>query len=140
MVLSEIGYVGHATNVFPTSLAHQRLIQAMALSKSANLSDNDKTAAHRARYTDPAQAPARSSPVVTGCDVLTSNTWFNGEILSRTMESYAKMLTSGTAQYCITAQEDNATLEALLRGAQTERMNFSRVISTSTHHHSTTTC
>lgn len=53
------------------------------------------------------------------------------------MESYAKLLTNGTAQYCITAQEDNATLEALLRGAQTKRIDFSRIISACAYRSST---
>ncbi len=38
------------------------------------------------------------------------------------------MITNGTATYCSTAQEDNATLEALLRSAKAGKVDFARII------------
>lgn len=42
--------------------------------------------------------------------------------------NYTKLVTNGTGNYCSTAQEDNATLEAMLRAATTGLVDFNRMI------------
>lgn len=44
------------------------------------------------------------------------------------MGNYTKLVTNGTGVYCTTAQEDNATGEALVRAALHKRVDFNRVI------------
>ena len=63
-----------------------------------------------------------------GCDVATSDVYFSGTLLSEAFENTTKLFTNGTGVYCTTAQEDNATLEALLRGAINNLTDFSRII------------
>ena len=43
------------------------------------------------------------------------------------MGAYAKLITDGAANPCTTQQEDNATLTALKRGAEANRLDFNRV-------------
>ena len=62
------------------------------------------------------------------CDVATSDVYFSGTLLSEAFENTTKLFTNGTGVYCTTAQEDNATLEALLRGAIANLTDFSRII------------
>ena len=73
-------------------------------------------------------AAAAAAPYVTKCDVATSDTYYSGAIISNAFDQYSKLITNGTAEYCATAQEDNATLEALLRGAKIGKLDFARII------------
>ncbi|ODV83788.1 hypothetical protein CANARDRAFT_29765 [[Candida] arabinofermentans NRRL YB-2248] len=73
-------------------------------------------------------APANSTPKVTACDTLTSDTYWFGEYFDETFTNYTDLITNGTATYCTTQQEDNATLEALMRAAQYGLVDFSRII------------
>ena len=63
-----------------------------------------------------------------GCDVATSDVYFSGALLSEAFENTTKLYTNGSGVYCTTAQEDNSTLEALLRGAVANLTDFSRII------------
>ena len=54
--------------------------------------------------------------------------YFSGTLLGEAFGNYLTLVTNGTGVYCTTAQEDNATLEALLRGALAKLLDFSRVI------------
>lgn len=47
---------------------------------------------------------------------------------SKAFENYTTLVTNGTGVYCTTAQEDNATLEALLRAAIYKLVDFTRII------------
>ena len=84
--------------------------------------DNAPLAANSA-YTAGSQPPS-----VVGCDVATSDVYFSGTLLSEAFYNTTKLFTNGTGVYCTTAQEDNATLEALLRGAINNLTDFSRII------------
>lgn len=72
--------------------------------------------------------PASESPQIHACDVLTSDNYFTGQVLSEYFGNYTKMITNGTATYCATAQEENATLEALLRMAEVKVVDFNRIV------------
>ncbi len=62
------------------------------------------------------------------CDVATADVFFTGLLLSEAIENTTRLFTNGSGVYCTTAQEDNATLEALLRGAIHHLVDFSRII------------
>ncbi len=97
---------------------------AYRLTKDAALSDSDAAKAYRAKY---GSGPAASSPGVTICDTVSSDTWWHGARLADAMEAWAKLVTDGAAEPCTTQQEDNATLTALARGAEAQRLDFRRV-------------
>lgn len=84
---------------------------------------------YRANYatTDSYSAGAQA-PSVIACDVATSDVYFSGTLLGEAFENTTKLFTNGSGVYCTTAQEDNATLEALLRGAVNKLVDFSRII------------
>lgn len=85
--------------------------------------------AYRANYASTSAYKAGSQgPSVVGCDVATSDVYFSGTLLSEAFENTTKLFTNGSGVYCTTAQEDTATLEALLRGAIANLTDFSRII------------
>lgn len=99
--------------------------RALRIASQANLDvGDDQNIALRQLY----DGPARQAPRVVGCDVLTLDNYFTGELLSGYFGDYTKLVTNGTATYCSTAQEENATLEALLRMAKHGVVDFSRII------------
>jgi purine nucleoside permease len=103
----------------------ESLLQAAyRLTKNVELSDSDAAKAYRSKY-GPAQAA--SSPEVSICDTLSSDTWWHGSKLAAAMQAWAKLITDGAADPCTTQQEDNATLTALKRGADAQLLDFSRV-------------
>ncbi len=95
------------------------------LSSKAKLNDSDAAAADREKYVYPA---AKKPPVVLGCDVATSDNFYSGKILGEAASNMTTLLTNGTAVYCTSAQEDNATLEAMTRAALAKKVDFSRIM------------
>lgn len=71
---------------------------------------------------------ARGAPSVVKCDVLTSDNYFTGNVLGDYFSYYATLMTNGSATYCSTAQEDNASLEAITRLTKAGLADFNRVI------------
>lgn len=102
---------------------------AASFARHAKLNDSDAAVAYRAHYaSSPAYAAGAKPPSVIECDVATSDVYYSGRILAETMGNTTKLFTNGTGVYCTTAQEDNATLEALLRAASERVVDFSRII------------
>lgn len=100
--------------------------RAVELAKTATLNNGtEKNAEFRKKYTEKA---ARSLPSVVKCDVLTSDNYFTGNVLGDYFSDYATMMTNGSAKYCSTAQEDNASLEAITRLTKAGLADFNRVI------------
>jgi purine nucleoside permease len=97
---------------------------ALTLTASVQLEDSAMAMTVRANY--PA-APANQPPVVTQCDVVSSDTWFAGTALTQRARDWMKLATANAGTYCTSAQEDNATLEVLARGAAAGVIDFSRV-------------
>jgi purine nucleoside permease len=92
------------------------------------LNDSTDAQAYRANYganTAAAQAP---SVIQKHCDVATSDTYFSGDLLSEALGDSLMTFTNGSGVYCTTAQEDNATLEAMVRGALAKLVAFDRII------------
>ena len=104
---------------------NEDLLQAAyRLTKDVDLVDSDAAKAYRAKYSEPA---ATAPPRVSICDTISSDTWWHGARLGAAMEAYAKLIADGAANPCTTQQEDNATLTALKRGAEANRLDFNRV-------------
>jgi purine nucleoside permease len=119
---SEKPPLDYRTEVF--RLDEALLQKAVALSRNVVLSDNAQAQAARAKF--PA-APANQPPAVLQCDTVAGDTWFSGTLLGQRATEWTKILTDGQGVYCTTQQEDNATYEALQRGAAAHRVDLSRV-------------
>ena len=100
------------------------LQKILSLTQSVTLTDTAQAQAYRANYP---QAPANQPPRVIQCDTAAGDTWFHGKILGERAASWTKTLTDGQGVYCTTQQEDNATLNALTRGAQAGLNDIKRV-------------
>lgn len=102
---------------------------AIGFAQTARLNDSADAVAYRANYAQSDAFIAGSqAPAVFGCDVATSDVYYSGTLLSEAFENYTKLATNGSGTYCTTAQEDNATLEALLRAASHRLVDFGRII------------
>jgi purine nucleoside permease len=100
------------------------LQQAYVLSKGVKLTDDMQAIAYRASYPS---APANQPPTVLQCDTTSADTWFGGTALTQRARDWTKLMTGGKGVFCMSAQEDNATLTALQRGASTGKVDMSRV-------------
>lgn len=118
----------YGTEVFEVN-AELRTIAAN-FARKANLSDSSVAQAYRPRYetSNEEYKPATLPPSVVECDVATSDVYYSGNILASAFENTTKILTNGTGDYCASAQEDNATLEVLIRSAAHKLTDFSRII------------
>ena len=96
----------------------------VSLASKPKLNDSMAAATYRATYP---YAPANMPPSVVECATGTSNVYWTGSVLGDAFTNYTKLLTNGSGIYCATQQEDNATLEALLRGDLAGKVDFSRV-------------
>jgi len=100
------------------------LQQAISLSKSAKLEDSQDLRDYRRHY--PA-APANQPPAIIQCDTQSADTWWSGNRLGEYARRWTRLLTGGKGVYCTSQQEDNATLNALTRGAQSGLVDIKRV-------------
>ena len=116
----------YGTEVFEVNLALRDI--AIEFAKTATLNDSTAAKKYRANFASAPYKAGSEPPSVIACDVATSDVYFSGKLLSEAFENTTKLFTNGTGEYCTTAQEDNATLEVLLRGAIKHLVDFSRVI------------
>lgn len=112
----------YRTEVF--RLDEKLLQKALKLSANAPLADNDKARAYRARYPQPT---AKARPSVLQCDTAAGDTYWHGKYLGETATRWVSLVTDGQGKYCTTQQEDNATYEALKRGASAGLLDLQRV-------------
>ncbi|KAJ6005213.1 hypothetical protein N7451_003157 [Penicillium sp. IBT 35674x] len=103
---------------------------AAKFARRGNLTDSTEAKAYRAHYntTNGQYKAATLPPSIVECDVATSDVYYSGNILSNAFANTTKLFTNGTGDYCTSAQEDNATLEALMRAAVHKLTDFSRII------------
>ncbi|GMM34536.1 hypothetical protein DASC09_018610 [Saccharomycopsis crataegensis] len=73
-------------------------------------------------------APANQAPAVVKCDGVTSDTYWFGDILTSYFSNLTHTMTNGSATFCATAQEDNASMEAIMRAHLFGLADFSRVV------------
>ncbi|KIW54827.1 hypothetical protein PV05_07161 [Exophiala xenobiotica] len=117
----------YGTEVFETNLALRDV--AIGLASSAVLNDTAAAQAYRAKYAlEAAYTAGSQAPSVLGCDVATSDVYYSGTHLSEAFENTTHIWTNGSGVYCTTAQEDNATLEAIMRAAKMNLTDYSRVM------------
>lgn len=100
--------------------------RALSLAQTAALYNG--TAANEAFRLTYNYAPANRTPNAIACDTLTGDTYWFGELLDETFANYTSLITNGTGVYCTTQQEDNASLEALMRAAMYGLVDFSRIV------------
>jgi purine nucleoside permease len=112
----------YRTEVF--QLNEDLLQAALALSRSAVLSDSPEAMAYRSNWDI---APANQPPSVVQCDTAAGDTWWHGALLEKRAQDWTKILTDGQGTYCTTQQEDNSTFEALRRGERAGRLSTARV-------------
>jgi len=112
----------YRTEVF--RLDEELLRKALKLSANAPLADSDKARAYRARYPQPT---AKARPSVLQCDTAAGDTYWHGKYLGETATRWVSLVTDGQGRYCTTQQEDNATYEALKRGAGAGLLDLKRV-------------
>jgi purine nucleoside permease len=110
------------TEVFRLDEALVRV--AYGLSRDKVLTDSDEARAARAHFPNP---PANQPPTVLQCDTAAGDTWFSGSLLGARATKWTQILTQGKGVYCTTQQEDNATYEALVRGAAQHQVDLHRV-------------
>lgn len=135
------GYFSYGTylpNQYPTTIYGTEVIEvndalreiAYTFATQANLSDNEEGAIYRAKYVPEGMpyAAATQKPSVIKCDSATSDVYYSGTMLGEAFENTTRIWTNGTGAYCMTAQEDNASLEVLVRMAIEGLVDFSRVI------------
>ncbi|RDW69928.1 purine nucleoside permease [Coleophoma crateriformis] len=117
----------YGTEVFELNEALRDI--AVGFASTATLNDSATAIKYRANYNSSAlYAAATQKPSVITCDVATSDVYFSGALLGEAFENFTTLVTNGSATYCMTAQEDNASLEAMLRAAITGLVDFSRII------------
>ncbi|KAJ0122342.1 purine nucleoside permease [Diaporthe amygdali] len=135
------GYVGYGTlqpGIMPETWYGTEVLEvnedlrqiAYKLASKANLSDNAIAAEYRERYVaaGEVQVAATLPPSVVLCDSATSDVYYSGKLLAEAFDNTTTLWTNGSGHYCMTAQEDNATLEVLLRMAIEGLVDFSRII------------
>ena len=72
---------------------------------------------------------ATGPPSVLRCDSVTSDNYYSGPLLSEAFENTTRVWTNQSQiTYCMTAQEDSAVLQVLLRAHLARRADFSRAI------------
>ncbi|GAA5847165.1 hypothetical protein JCM9279_006117 [Rhodotorula babjevae] len=113
----------YGTEVF--ELNTNLLDRVMNLTQSVKLNDSSVAQEYRKKFDF---APANEAPVVTSCDALCSDAYFAGTLLAETWGNYTELMTHGEGRYCTTAQEDNATLEAMVRAHKAGLVDYSRII------------
>lgn len=114
----------YGTEVF--QLNSQLRDRAALLAANATLNNGTKKNDHvRKLYREDA---ARGRPAVVKCDVATSDVYFSGKTLGDYFSKYVLLMTNGSATYCSSAQEDNASLEAFTRLDKHGLVDFDRVV------------
>ena len=117
----------YGTEVFEVNAALRDY--AIGFASSAVLNDSTAAMAYRAHYaTNDLYTAATTGPSVVACDVATSDVYYSGTLLSEAFENTTALFTNGSGLYCTTAQEDCASLEALVRASVANLTDFSRVI------------
>jgi purine nucleoside permease len=118
----------YGTEVFEVNTA--LLDVAYGFAQKGNLSDDPVAAEYRAKYAaaGAVYAAATTKPTVVKCDSATSDVYYSGALLSEAFENTTTLWTNGTGVYCMTAQEDSAVLEVMVRAAIYGLVDYSRVI------------
>ncbi|RKF75098.1 Purine nucleoside permease [Golovinomyces cichoracearum] len=119
-------------NIYGTEVfeLNERLRDVAAeFASKATLKDSPTAEAYRAKYASNVEySAAVRKPSVIRCDVTTSDVYFSGARLGEAFEDTTRLFTNGSGVYCVTAQEDNAILEVMVRAAMRKIVDYSRII------------
>ncbi|GAA5831495.1 hypothetical protein JCM5353_007644 [Sporobolomyces roseus] len=113
----------YGTEVF--ELNTNLLDRVYNLTKDVKLNDSAEAIEFRKQYDS---APANEPPTVILGDSLSSDTYYAGDLLTKTWENYFNMMTTGQGKYATTNQEDSAILESLVRADDGGLIDYSRVM------------
>lgn len=117
----------YGTEVFEVNEQLQQI--AISFAQTATLNDTADARSYRALYASTQSfAAGAQPPTIIACDTATSDVYPTGGLLGDAFANTTSLFTNGSGIYCTTQQEDNATLEALLRAATTGLVDFSRII------------
>ncbi|KAF7543874.1 hypothetical protein G7Z17_g10387 [Cylindrodendrum hubeiense] len=124
----EYPFITYGTEVFELNAELQDT--AYKLASRATLRDAEGPRSYRNLYKPLGESYRMASqpPTVIKCDTATSDVYYSGSRLSEAFENTTSVWTNGTGSYCMSAQEDNATLEVLIRAAIEKLLDFGRVI------------
>ena len=117
----------YGTEVF--ELNNNLRTKVKEFAQRATLIDSVAAAAFRSRYAGSSifEAAAKPPSIMEG-DVLSANVFFHGNLLCEAFENTCRSFTNNKGNYYVAAQEDNATLAGLIRGAVMKKVDFSRII------------
>ncbi|KAL6888071.1 purine nucleoside permease domain-containing protein [Trichoderma evansii] len=103
---------------------------AYSFAQRAKLVDSEEPRRYRALYSSMGTSyhMAVRPPSVVKCDSATSDVYYSGGRLAQAFENTTALWTNGTGTYCMSAQEDNAILEVLVRSAIEGLVDFGRII------------
>ncbi|GAA5831531.1 hypothetical protein JCM3766R1_001789 [Sporobolomyces carnicolor] len=113
----------YGTEVF--ELNTNLLSRVLNITSGLTLNDSSVAQEYRKKYD---YAPANEAPKVFQGDVLCSDAYFAGTILSDVWYNYTKLMTQGQGTYALTAQEDNASLESFMRASTAGLVDYSRIM------------
>ncbi|KAL0571244.1 hypothetical protein V5O48_010714 [Marasmius crinis-equi] len=117
----------YGTEVFEVNDALRHI--AFDFAQKAKLNDTKAAQDYRSNYAPtPSFSIAARPPSFALCDTVTADAFWAGTLLAEAFENTTTSWTNGTGVYCTTQQEDNATLESLMRGTISGLTDFSRVI------------
>ncbi|KAK7423979.1 hypothetical protein QQZ08_008803 [Neonectria magnoliae] len=118
----------YGTEVFELNAELQDV--AYNLASKATLRDANGPRSYRNLYKPMGESykVASEPPSVVKCDTATSDVYYSGKRLSEAFENTTSLWTNGTGIYCMSAQEDNAVLEVLIRAAIENLVDFGRVM------------
>lgn len=132
------GYVNfgtNRTNMPPSTIYGSEIFElnenlrnrAMWLASNVSLSNGTVgNVAFRDRYNS--SLAAYQPPKIVACDTATSDVYWSGNNIAKVVEDFFAVISNNTATYCSTQQEDNATLEAIMRAAQFGIADYNRVV------------
>lgn len=132
------GYISLGTdeiNEYPINIYGSEIFELnenllkRAMKLASNVTLNNGTAGNvaiRQKYNK--DWPAYQSPKIVECDTATSDVYWTGEILAKAMGDYVSTVSNNTAKYCSTQQEDNASLEAMVRAAKHGIIDYNRIV------------
>ncbi|GAA6060777.1 hypothetical protein JCM10212_006757 [Sporobolomyces blumeae] len=123
------GQLPNVTDLYGTEvfeLNTNLLDRVLNITSNVKLNDTEGAAAYRSKFNF---APANEAPAVFQDSALVpSDAYFAGTLLAESWGNYTELMTKGQGKYALTAQEDNASLEALMRADKAGLVDFSRVM------------
>ncbi|KAH6653807.1 putative purine nucleoside permease [Truncatella angustata] len=134
-----IGYDNLAPGQYPAEAYGTEVMEvnealrdiAFDFASNAVLSDSDGAKAYRAKYAPAGDvfAAAVAGPSVVKCDGATSDVYYSGNILAEAFSNTTKVWTNQTEYtYCMTAQEDSAVLQSIMRAHLAGLVDYTRTI------------